>query len=424
MGHRFAELLFTETVLAEQQRFGSRSSYQPMLGGEDFNHRLSAAEARFIWARDSFYMASVSESGWPYVQHRGGAAGFVRILDDQTLGFADYSGNRQYVSLGNFKHNDRVALFFMDYPNRTRLKLLGRIRLVAANDLETLATLEQDDFRAPVERGYLIDIEGFDWNCPKYITPRFSAEEWQRMAPTPEPAVPAAVPQPDPAEVLGDGSLHLQISGVQQLTSQIRSYHLRAADGGLLPEFTPGAHLQLPVPTAEGLRMGQYSLCGDVRRRDEYQIAVRAGEESQLAAALQQHYQLGTRLAVAAPQNYFALHEDNRPALLIAGGIGITPLRSMALSLLQRGVDFELHYAAKSLQQMAYYSELKALLGERFKAYFSIAGQRLVAVELLAKAAPHSQIYACGPDSLLRSVQQAGRDLQLPADRLHMEAFS
>lgn len=144
-----------------------------MESGETRNDRLGPSEAGFIAARDSFYMATVSETGWPYIQHRGGPQGFVRVLDERTLGFADFRGNRQYVSVGNLAVNDRVSLFFMDYPNRTRLKLLGRARIVEASDGEALARLDVPGYRAAIERGFLITVEAFDWNCPQHITPRF-----------------------------------------------------------------------------------------------------------------------------------------------------------------------------------------------------------------------------------------------------------
>ncbi|MBU1212787.1 MAG: pyridoxamine 5'-phosphate oxidase family protein [Alphaproteobacteria bacterium] len=134
MGHKFAEIAFTDTVKSVQQAMGSRSGYARREGGDvDFNVRLGPSEAQFIAERDSFYMATVSETGWPYVQHRGGPKGFLRVLDEKTLGFADFSGNRQYVSVGNLKTDDRVSLFLMDYPNRTRLKVLGRARVVGAD---------------------------------------------------------------------------------------------------------------------------------------------------------------------------------------------------------------------------------------------------------------------------------------------------
>jgi predicted pyridoxine 5'-phosphate oxidase superfamily flavin-nucleotide-binding protein len=179
MGHKFAEIAFTESVREVQSQLGSRSGYASLDGGEDFNNLLSERETSFISARDSFYMASVSETGWPYVQHRGGPVGFVRVIDSQTIGFADFSGNRQYVSVGNLRKDDRVSLFFMDYPNRTRLKMLGRVRLVGDDEPELLAQLEMDDYRAVVERGFVIHIEAFDWNCPQHITPRYTEADME-----------------------------------------------------------------------------------------------------------------------------------------------------------------------------------------------------------------------------------------------------
>ncbi len=177
MGHQFAKITFTESVREVQQMYDSRERYSRMEEGEDHNHLLGERETAFIQARDSFYMASVSETGWPYVQHRGGPVGFMRVLDEKTLGFADFAGNRQYLSVGNLRRDDRVSLFFMDYPNRTRLKLLGRVKLIEKDDAEILARLEVGDYRARVERGFTINVEAFDWNCPMHITPRFTEAE-------------------------------------------------------------------------------------------------------------------------------------------------------------------------------------------------------------------------------------------------------
>jgi predicted pyridoxine 5'-phosphate oxidase superfamily flavin-nucleotide-binding protein len=182
MGHRFAEITFTPTVCDLQVAHGSRDRYAAMEAGADANSLLGEPEAEFIGARDSFYMASVSETGWPYVQHRGGPAGFMRVLDEHTLGFADFRGNRQFVSTGNLTRDDRVSLIFMDYPNRRRLKLLGRVKIVGLEDTDTLARLELEDYRARVDRGMLITVEAFDWNCPQHITPRFTEAEMAAFA--------------------------------------------------------------------------------------------------------------------------------------------------------------------------------------------------------------------------------------------------
>jgi predicted pyridoxine 5'-phosphate oxidase superfamily flavin-nucleotide-binding protein len=242
MGHRFAEIAFTESVREVQQALGSRAGYTAMEAGEDYNHLLGEREAEFIAARDSFYMASVSETGWPYVQHRGGPAGFVRILGERTIGFADFRGNRQYVSVGNVSKDDRVALFFMDYPNRTRLKLLGRVRLIGPEEAELLGDLEVDDYRARVERGFLIHVEAFDWNCPQHITPRYTEAQIEAlMAPLIEEnrALKVSRAKADAArpQVFGDGPLELVVSGLRQLTPRVRAFELRDPSGAPLPRL-------------------------------------------------------------------------------------------------------------------------------------------------------------------------------------------
>ena len=178
MGYTFADIAFTPKVKSVQEAQGSRAGYanQQEHGNRDFAH-FDADASAFIASRDSFYLASVGETGWPYVQHRGGPPGFVKVLDDTTLGFADYQGNRQYVSVGNVMNDDRVSLFFMDYTRKARLKMFGRMSLVATDDVTTLSRLRDDEYGARVERGFLIKLEAYDWNCPKYITERFTLPE-------------------------------------------------------------------------------------------------------------------------------------------------------------------------------------------------------------------------------------------------------
>jgi predicted pyridoxine 5'-phosphate oxidase superfamily flavin-nucleotide-binding protein len=186
MPRSFAELAFTPLVKAQQQIHGSRRQYERIehTGPAD---TLGPDEQAFLALRDSFYMASVSETGWPYVQHRGGAPGFVHVLGPKLLGFDDLRGNKQYISLGNLQHDSRVALFFMDYPNQTRLKVLGRVEIHDPNigdpDPATAGLIESlrpaDDPKAVLERAILIHVEAFDWNCPQHITPRYTLDELQ-----------------------------------------------------------------------------------------------------------------------------------------------------------------------------------------------------------------------------------------------------
>lgn len=178
MPHHYAEIAFTDEIKRLQERAGSRQGYARMEARPgDHNRTLTPREREFLARRDSFYLASVSETGWPYVQHRGGDAGFVRVLDETTLGFADFRGNKQYVSLGNVTHDDRVALFFMDYANRRRLKIYGRMSAIGPEDSRFEGLLPGGDDGPDVERGFLIQVEAFDWNCPQFITERFTASE-------------------------------------------------------------------------------------------------------------------------------------------------------------------------------------------------------------------------------------------------------
>jgi len=175
MADKFLELLVTPSVArAQAHYFGGAMDVR----GERPRDALTDDEAQFIQARDSFYLSTVSESGWPYIQHRGGQPGFLRVVNPTTLAFADYQGNRQLLSTGNVAVNDRVCLFLMDYPQRTRLKILGHARIEDARQHpEIVAKFSPPEVRRIVERVFLIEVVSFDWNCPKYITPRYTAAE-------------------------------------------------------------------------------------------------------------------------------------------------------------------------------------------------------------------------------------------------------
>jgi uncharacterized protein len=177
MPYKFLDITATRSVRAAQAANGSRDMWEHFKGHRTFD-RFTDNEAAFIAERDSFYMATVSESGWPYVQHRGGPPGFIRRLDEKTLAIPDFRGNRQYISTGNLTTNDRAALFLMDYPNRRRLKLYAHVeaRDLTA-DAKLAAELTLPGYRAKVERALLIHLAAFDWNCPQHITPRFSEAE-------------------------------------------------------------------------------------------------------------------------------------------------------------------------------------------------------------------------------------------------------
>jgi predicted pyridoxine 5'-phosphate oxidase superfamily flavin-nucleotide-binding protein len=179
MAMKYLETMMTESVRHVQKHYYGHAANITYAPDRD---PLGEAEAEFITARDSFYLGTVGETGWPYIQHRGGSKGFLHVLNPSTLMFADYQGNRQLLSTGNLSVDDRVSLFLMDYPNRTRLKILGHARVEDARSHPDLAAqLTKPGMRARVERIVFIDVVSFDWNCPKYITPRYSLEEVEEL---------------------------------------------------------------------------------------------------------------------------------------------------------------------------------------------------------------------------------------------------
>ena len=177
MAYGFLDTLSTPAVRAAQSANGARALWER----EDIDRafdRFTEAETAFIAERDSLFMASVSESGWPYVQHRGGPAGFLRVLDETTLAFADFRGNRQYISLGNVAADDRVAVILMDYPHRARMKILAHLEVRdLASDPALAGALALPGYKAVPERAFVLKLHAFDWNCAQHITPRYTAPE-------------------------------------------------------------------------------------------------------------------------------------------------------------------------------------------------------------------------------------------------------
>ena len=178
MARRYTEIVFTDDVRDAQREQGVREVARRMEAAPVDDTHLDETTSAFIAERDSFYMATVTQDGWPYMQHRGGPRGFVKVLDDRTLAFADFRGNRQLVTTGNLRGDDRAALFFMDYPNRRRLKLMARVDVHPVDAQPDLAArLESPAYRARIERVFVLHIEAFDWNCPQHITPRYTVQE-------------------------------------------------------------------------------------------------------------------------------------------------------------------------------------------------------------------------------------------------------
>src|SRR5580704_12979934 len=178
MAYTFGSLVFTPVVQALQERYGSRRQYARREASGVGQDGLGEFEREFLKGCDSFYMASVGATGWPYVQHRGGPKGFLKIIDEHTIAFADFRGNKQFVSTGNLMTDDRVAFIMVDYPRQARLKILGRVKIVVGTEAKEWVEKVRDPiYDAVVERVFVIHVEAFDWNCQQHITPRFTAEQ-------------------------------------------------------------------------------------------------------------------------------------------------------------------------------------------------------------------------------------------------------
>ena len=178
MSQSVGEVMFGEASKRLQECAGSRARYERLAAIGQRTDGLGEFEAEFLAERDWIYMATVTADGWPYIQHRGGPKGFLRVLDPDRLAFADYAGNKQYISAGNFETNDRVALFLMSYPEQARLKVIGHARVVELGTDPVLeARVAVPGYRAKVERVVVIAVVAFDWNCSQHIERRWTAGE-------------------------------------------------------------------------------------------------------------------------------------------------------------------------------------------------------------------------------------------------------
>jgi len=276
----------------------------------------------------------------------------------------------------------------------------------------------------------LITVEAIEWNCPQHITPRYSEAEVDRaMKPLLDEnkKLRGLLQQQTnirSTPVLGSGSLPLSISGVRQLTPRVRAYELRHSAGYSLPTVTAGSHINVPVLLADGsASMRNYSISTNPMQQESYEIAVLLEEGGTGGSSyIHAHYEIGMQLNCGMPRNDFALHGDDRSAVLIAGGIGITAIRAMALALKNEGRNFQLHYAGRGKQDMAYVDSLRLELGERLYLY-DTRQQRLELSKLMACVADDSVFYICGPARLIEDAKKSAANLGIPETRIRIERF-
>ena len=431
MGRAYSDLTFTPTVREVQSSMGSREQYAFLDTTADRGVLLTARETQFIREADHFYQATVGETGWPYVQHRGGPAGFLKVLDASTIGFADYRGNLQYLSVGNLQSDDRISIIVVDYPNRRRLKLLGRVRLIdARDDAEAVASVRDESYSATVERAFIIAIQGWDWNCPQHITPRFTEAEVATLVNPLREQVQRLRTQVStskaPPVVLGDGELALRITGVRQLTPLVRSYELVSIDGSPLPPAPAGSHLDVPFRHEDGTEGTRcYSIASNPARADLYEIAVLCEPQgSGGSRAIHRDFAMGVRLNCSKPKNSFALGATLHGTVLVAGGVGITPIKAMAHDLAAKGVEFQIHFACRSREHAPFLGQLIDAFGPRVQVYAKDENRRLNVQSLMRSLGPASHVYVCGPATLIEAVAAHAASAGISGDRLHAERFT
>jgi len=433
MGRAYSDITFTPTVREIQTRMGSREQYEGFDHAVDRHDSLRGREIAFIKAADHFFQATVSETGWPYVQHRGGPAGFLKVLDNKTLGFTDFTGNVQYITVGNLKKDDRISIILVDYAEQIRLKLIGRARTVEiADDPELIERVRTPGYNGRIERAFIITIEGYDWNCPQHITPRFTEAEMAIMTAPIQAQLRRLKEQltesvaRKPAGELGTGPLTLTVTGVRQLTPRVRGYELRSPDGTPLPPVQAGAHIDVPMTLPDGsVGTRNYSIASDPQRRDAYEIAVlRDDDGSGGSVGAHEEFRLGLTLHCSMPRNQFSLHTGCGPALLIAGGIGITPIKAMAHALAAEGRPFELHYAVRSRSQAPFLAQLQAEFGKQLFVYPADESARIDLDTVMQKACAGTVFYVCGPSRLIDAVSDSARRAGVEDDRVRFERFA
>lgn len=430
MPNAFATITFTESVKAAQTKYGSRERNIGFELSDDPRNTLGFYEKDFIETRDSFYQATISENAWPYVQHRGGPKGFLKVLDERTVGYADFSGNRQYLSVGNLNANNRISLILMDYPGRRRLKIWGTTQIIhESEEPDKLTLLATPAYQARVERGVLIRIEAIEWNCPQHITPRFSELEMESIV---EPLLAKiqtlkgklrATPSRN-IERFGEGSLQLVVTAMRQLTNRVRVYEFKQLNGEVLPRFEAGAHIKVPIVLEGSTAQTRcYSLSSNPGNRSIYEIAVKLEPGGTGGSKfIHENYRLGTQLNCEPPSNFFKLDNSGEATILIAGGIGITPIKAMAHELKNHRRNFELHFSAKKSSDMPFLDDLRQEFPKQLKIYASLE-QRMNLSEIIATAPQNSIFYLCGPSSLIDGFIRVSKELAIPLERVKYEKF-
>ena len=429
MPHPYVKRMFTNTVRNVQEEYGVRETGQQLEDSPIAHDVFAEREREFIETRDSFYMATVNSDGWPYVQHRGGPIGFLRVIDEKTIAFPDFRGNDQYISVGNLRSSDKISLILMDYPNRRRLKILGYCRIVTEReDLMQVAKLESEGYGYSAHRAMIITLDSFDWNCPQHIVPRYTQTEIEAMLPEHSDPAQASFSLPTTQEIekLGDGFIPVEVMGICGQAENISEFILRPLDGTTVVP-NAGAHIRIAVRGHdEQVKANAYSLINGPEQRTAFHIAV-LKETGGECGSYFMHYtpRIGDRLYIQPPKNDFPLVENVSHAILIAGGIGITPILSMARALHDANGSFEIHYTVRARAHMAFEKQVVELAGDDGYFYYSREDPpiKLDHNDIMAEPTTGTHIYVCGPKTLIQTVIATAEIKGWPKEQVHFELF-
>ncbi len=368
---------------------------------------LSDAQKAWIAGADTFFVASAHPDHGVDASHRGGRPGFVQLLNDRQIRVPDFSGNSMFNTLGNFTSYPFAGLVFIDFERGCLLQLTGRPEIIW--DLT-----DTQDTTGGTQRYWQLDITGWQ----ESVLPFRLAWEFLDYSPF--------IPEQRPAAPV-DNTLSLRVERVQREAERVKSFRLRAVDGALLPAFQPGAHLPVVVMTPDGAAAERhYSLLSDPSDRTLYEIGVLAESEGR-GGSLYLHEQIheGDVLECRAPENEFPMADNADHSVLIAGGIGITPILSMLHRLVSEGRSFELHYSARTQSGFAFHDRIVQLAGDRAHFYASRDphGQRLDLVCLLSMPGPGVHVYICGPRRMISAVREVAAAQGWLSAQIHIESF-
>lgn len=424
-----SDVAFSPTVKAIQERHGSRRNYEETEQDSDWwLDTVTPQLAEFIAERDSFYLGTANAEGQPYIQHRGGPKGFLKVLDDRTLAFADFSGNRQYISYGNLNDNSKAFIFLMDYTNRKRIKIWGTAKVVE-DDPDLIQRLKDPNYRGKPERAFVFRITLWDGNCPQHINPRYTEEEIHEL-----PDCPCCEPK------RGKFSGTLEVSEVVDETEDVKTFRLVQPGGGNIPfTYLPGQFLTLEV-TPQGKRIGRsYTIASTPSRPDCLEITVKREEKGLVSKYLHSEIKPGSSLKFTAPSGTFTFTgKEHNSIVLIAAGVGITPVMSVVRYLTDQNWNGEIYLllSFRRRKDFIFHSEIEDLRGRHRNLHVEVTmsrpeedwngstgriNKRLI-TNFVPKTPTH-RFHICGPEPMMQDVRTMLSELDVPEEQVKIEAF-